>query len=114
MSRVRKGTKGRARRAKILKLAKGFHFDRRRKIRHAKPTVERALAYRYIGRKLLKRDMRSLWIQRINAASRLNGISYSQFMNGLSKKNIQINRKMLADIAVRDAASFKNLVEFIK
>jgi len=107
MARVRRGFKARRRRNKILKLAKGFHFDRRRKYRHTAETVKRALHNVYKGRRLLKRDMRRLWITRINAASRNLGTSYSKFMNTLKKNNIGLNRKMLAEIAARDAEGFK-------
>jgi large subunit ribosomal protein L20 len=107
MSRVRRGFKARRRRNKILKLAKGFHFDRRRKFKHTLETVRRALHNAYKGRRLLKRDMRKLWIIRINAASKLVGTSYSRFISSLKKNDIKINRKMLADIAVHDFDGFK-------
>lgn len=107
MARVRRGFKARRRRNKILKLAKGYHFDRRTKFRHAAHTVVRALHNSYIGRKLLKRNMRRLWIVRINAASKSLGTSYSKFMGALKKKNIDVNRKMLAEIAVHDFEGFK-------
>ena len=107
MARVRRGFKARRRRNKILKLAKGFHFSRRSKFYHAAETVKRALHYRYIGRRLLKRDMRRLWIVRINAASKSLGTSYSRFMNNLKTNNIGLNRKMLAEIAARDFEGFK-------
>jgi large subunit ribosomal protein L20 len=114
MARVRRGFKARRRRNKILKLAKGYHFDRRTKFRHAAHTVVRALHNSYIGRRLLKRNMRRLWIVRINAASKSLGISYSKFMGALKKKNIDMNRKMLADIAVHDFEGFKNIVSSVK
>lgn len=107
MSRARGGFKTRQRRNKILKLAKGFHFDRRSKFRQAAQTVVRALKYAYVGRRLLKRDMRALWIVRINAATRTMGESYSRFINALKNKGIKLNRKMLAELAVRDAEGFK-------
>ena len=113
MARVRRGFKARRRKNKILKLAKGFHFDRRTKFRHAKQTVVRALANVYKGRRLLKRDMRKLWIIRINAAARLLDTSYSRIISGLKKNNIEINRKMLADIAARDFDGFKAIVNSI-
>ena len=97
-----------------MKLAKGYHFDRRTKYRHAKPTVERALHYAYIGRRLLKRDMRKLWIVRINAAARLLDTTYSRLIDGLKKKNIDINRKMLSELAARDFDGFKAVVEAVK
>jgi large subunit ribosomal protein L20 len=114
MSRVRRGFKARQRRNKVLKLAKGFHFDRRRKYKHALETVRRALHNAYKGRKLLKRDMRRLWVVRINAASKSLGTSYSKFINSLKRNEIKINRKMLADIAVHDFQGFKNLHDSLK
>lgn len=107
MSRVKRGFKARRRRNKILKLAKGFHFDRRTKFKHTAETVKRALHNMYKGRRLLKRDMRRLWIVRINAAARLVGTSYSKLISDLKKANINLNRKMLAEIAARDFESFK-------
>lgn len=107
MARVKRGFKARRRRNKILKLAKGFHFDRRRKYKHTAETVKRALHNMYKGRRLLKRDMRRLWIVRINAASKSLGTSYSKFMHALKTKNIELNRKMLAEIAARDFEGFK-------
>jgi large subunit ribosomal protein L20 len=114
MSRVRRGFKARRRRNRILKLAKGFHFDRRRKFRHAVQTVVRALHYSYIGRKLFKRDMRKLWILRINAASKSLGSSYSKFMGALKKKGSTLNRKMLAEIAARDFEGFKAIEQTLR
>ncbi len=114
MSRVRRGFKARQRRNKILKLAKGYHFDRRTKFKHASETVRRALHYAFIGRRLLKRDIRKLWIVRINAGARMLGTSYSQFISGLKKKDITINRKMLAELAVHDFSTFKAIHEATK
>lgn len=114
MSRVRRGPKARQRRNKILKLAKGYHFDRRTKYKHASETVRRALHYAFIGRRLLKRDMRRLWIVRINAGARMLGTSYSQLISGLKKKNIEINRKMLSELAVHDFNAFKAIHEATK
>jgi large subunit ribosomal protein L20 len=114
MARVKRGFKARQRRNKILKLAKGFHFDRRTKYKHASETVRRALHYAYIGRRLLKRDMRKLWIVRINAGARMLGTSYSQFMNSLKKKDITINRKMLSELAIHDFDAFKSIYESSK
>jgi large subunit ribosomal protein L20 len=114
MTRVRRGTKKRQYAKKIFKLAKGYSFDRRTKIRHAMPTVERALHYAYKSRRLLKRDMRSLWIVRINAAVRQFDLSYSQFISLMSKKEMQINRKMLADLAATDMNAFAALVNTVK
>ncbi|PIP89206.1 MAG: 50S ribosomal protein L20 [Bdellovibrionales bacterium CG12_big_fil_rev_8_21_14_0_65_38_15] len=113
MARVRRGFKARRRRNKVLKLAKGFHFDRRTKYRHTAETVKRALHYAYISRRLLKRDMRQLWIARINAATRELGISYSQFIGKLRAKGLDLNRKMLSEIAARDAVGFKAIVEAV-
>ncbi len=114
MSRVRRGFKARQRRNKILKLAKGFHFDRRTKYKHASETVRRALHYAFIGRRLLKRDIRKLWIVRINAGARMLGTTYSRFISGLYKKDITINRKMLSELAVRDFNAFKAIFEATK
>lgn len=113
MSRVRRGFKARRRRNKVLKLAKGFHFDRRTKYRHAQITVERALHNQYTTRRLLKRDMRSLWNIRISAACKAIGTSYSQFMGALAKKGILLNRKMLSEIAMNDTAAIAALNTFV-
>lgn len=107
MARVTRGFKARRRRNKILKLAKGFHFDRRTKYKHTAETVKRALHNMYKGRRLLKRDMRKLWIVRINAATKMLGTSYSRFISDLKKSDIKLNRKMLAEIAARDFDGFK-------
>ena len=109
MSRVKRGFKARRRRNRVLKLAKGFHFDRRTKFKHALDTVRRSLHNEYKGRRLLKRDMRSLWIQRINAAVRLLEGTYSQFMNKLKTKGIELNRKSLSELAYNDFSAFKEL-----
>ena len=114
MARVKRGFKARQRRNKVLKLAKGFHFDRRTKFKHASETVRRALHYAFIGRRLLKRDVRKLWIVRINAGARTVGMSYSRFIDGMKKKNIEINRKMLSDLAIHDMNAFKAIAEAIK
>jgi large subunit ribosomal protein L20 len=114
MSRVVRGTKARKRRKKILKLAKGYVGGRSRGFRAASETVERALMYAYRDRRTKKRDMRRLWIVRINAAVRENGLSYSRFMEGLHKVGIEIDRKMLADLAVRDHDAFSKIVERAK
>ena len=114
MSRVRRGFKARRRRNKILKLAKGFHFDRRTKYRHAATTVFRALHNSYIGRRLIKRDMRKLWVTRISAAAKLLDTNYSKFMGSLKKKDIQLNRKMLSEIAATDFDGFKAVLEASK
>jgi large subunit ribosomal protein L20 len=113
MSRVRRGFKARRRRNKVLKLAKGFHFSRRQKYYHAAETVKRALHYAYMGRRLRKRDMRKLWIVRISAASKILGGSYSKFMGNLKKNGIELNRKMLADLAATDFDSFKAIYQSV-
>ena len=102
------------RRTKTLKLAKGYWGAKSKQYRAASEQVARSLRYAFKGRKLRKRDFRSLWITRINAAARLNGMSYSTFINGLKKHNITVNRKILADLAVNDAAAFTKLVEIAK
>src|SRR6266446_10852980 len=106
MPRVKRGTKGRRRHKKILKLAKGNVGGRRKQYRQARETVERGLTYAYRDRRVRKRELRSLWVVRINAAARLNGLSYSQFMHGLKLEGIVLDRKVLADIAVRDPDGF--------
>jgi len=98
----------------ILKQTKGFWGTKSKLVRVANQALMKSLQYAYIGRKLRKRDMRKLWIIRINAACRINGLSYSKFMNGLKLKNINLNRKILADMAVNDKASFASLVESVK
>lgn len=111
MSRVRRGFKARRRRNKIMKLAKGFSFDRKSKYRTTADTVKRALHYTYQSRRLLKRDMRRLWVTRINAAARLLDSSYSRLMGGLKKNDVTLNRKMLAEIAATDFNGFKAIGE---
>ena len=114
MSRVKRGFKARRRRNRVFKLAKGFHFDRRTKFKHTAETVKRALHNMYKGRRLLKRDMRRLWIVRINAATKSLGMSYSKFISALKKSDIQLNRKMLAELASRDFEGFKAVFNSIK
>lgn len=114
MARIKRAVNAQKKRRKMLKLAKGYYGAKSRQYRIASEQVRRSLRYAYIGRKLRKRDFRRLWIIRINAAARLNGMSYSTFINGLKKKNIEVNRKMLADLAVNDAAAFAQLVELAK
>ena len=114
MPRVKRGTKRSDKRKKVLKLAKGFYGTRSKAYRIAKQAVDRALAYAYRDRRQRKRQFRSLWIARINAAARLNGISYSRFMNGLKKGGVELDRKVLADLAVRDAAAFSALAAAAK
>jgi large subunit ribosomal protein L20 len=112
--RVKRGTKRHARRLKILKRAKGFVLTKSKLYRSAKESVERALKYSFRDRRVRKRDFRSLWIVRIGAATRLHDLSYNQFIHGLKLARVDLDRKMLADIAVRDAAGFTNLVEKAK
>ncbi|MCC8363852.1 50S ribosomal protein L20 [Lysobacter sp. A6] len=114
MARVKRGVMARKRHKKILKQAKGYYHARRKVFRVAKQAVTKALQYAYIGRKQKKRNFRSLWITRINAAARINGMSYSRFMNGLMKAGITLDRKVLADIAVHDAVGFAALAEKAK
>ena len=114
MARVKGAMMTRKRRKKVLKLAKGYFGAKSKLFRTAKEAVMKSGQYAYIGRKQRKRDFRRLWITRINAACRLNGMSYSTFINGLKKKGIEVNRKMLADLAVTDAAAFAQLVEIAK
>lgn len=114
MARVRRGFKARRRRNKVLKLAKGFSFDRRTKYKHTAETVKRALHYAYVGRRLLKRDMRKLWVVRIAAAARTLETSYSKFMGAMKKNNVAINRKMLSEIAATDFAGFTAIKNSLK
>lgn len=114
MARVKRGVTARRRHKKILKQAKGYYHARRKVFRVAKQAVTKALQYAYIGRKQKKRQFRTLWIARINAAARINGMSYSRFINGLMKAGITLDRKVLADIAVHDAAGFAALAEKAK
>jgi large subunit ribosomal protein L20 len=114
MARVKGAVNTKKRHKKILKLAKGYRGAKSKQFRSANQAVMKSLSYAYVGRKRKKRDFRRLWIARINAASRMNGLSYSKFMNGLKKAGIQINRKMLAEIAVNDAQAFTQLVEKAK
>ena len=114
MARVKRGVMARARHKKVLKAAKGYYNARRKVFRAAKQAVTKAAQYAYIGRKQKKRHFRTLWIARINAAARANGMSYSRFMNGLLKAGITLDRKVLADIAVHDAAGFTALTEKAK
>jgi large subunit ribosomal protein L20 len=114
MARVKRGVTARRRHKKVLKQAKGYYHARRKVFRVAKQAVTKALQYAYIGRKQKKRHFRTLWIARINAAARINGMSYSRFMNGLMKAGITLDRKVLADIAVHDASGFAALAEKAK
>ena len=114
MARVKGALMTRKRRKKVLKLAKGYWGSKSRHFKMAKQAVMKSGNYAYIGRKQRKRDFRRLWITRISAACKMNGMNYSTFMNGLKKANIALNRKMLAEIAVSDEAAFKALVEKAK
>ena len=112
--RVKTGIVRRRRHKKILKMAKGFYSGRRKHFRKAKEQVERSLVYAFRDRKQKKRDFRKLWIVRINAACRLNDISYSRFINGLKKANIELDRKILADLAMNEPEVFASIVEKAK
>ncbi|ODR99802.1 50S ribosomal protein L20 [Methyloceanibacter methanicus] len=111
MSRVKRGVTAHARHSKVLKQAKGYYGRRKNTIRVAKQAVEKAGQYAYRDRKVRKRTFRSLWIQRINAAARLHGVTYGQLIDGLKKAGIELDRKVLADIAVREPQTFQGLVE---
>ncbi|EAK3930751.1 50S ribosomal protein L20 [Campylobacter jejuni] len=114
MARVKTGVVRRRRHKKVLKLARGFYSGRRKHFRKAKEQLERSLVYAYRDRRRKKRDFRRLWIVRINAACRLNDLSYSRFINGLKKAGIELDRKILADLAMNDAAAFAKIVEAAK
>lgn len=114
MARVKTGVVRRRRHKKILKLTRGFYSARHKHFRKAKEQLERSLVYAYRDRRRKKRDFRRLWIVRINAACRLNDISYSRFINGLKKAKIELDRKVLADLAMNDAAGFAKVVESVK
>ncbi len=114
MARIKGGVNAKKRHKRVLKLAKGYRGARSKQYRIAKQSVMRALASSYAGRKERKRQFRQLWIARINAAARLNGLSYSKFMYGLKLAEIDMNRKMLAELAVNDAAGFTALAEIAK
>ncbi len=114
MPRAKRGNKRTERRKKILKLAKGYRGTKSKLYRSAKESVERGLNFAYTGRKLKKRDFRSLWIVRIGAAARLNGLNYSQFMHGLKVSGIELDRKILSDLAVSQPEAFADLAGQIK
>jgi large subunit ribosomal protein L20 len=114
MPRAKRGNKRLERRKKILKLAKGYRGTKSKLYRSAKESVERGLNFAYTGRKLKKRDFRSLWIVRIGAAARLNGMNYSQLMHGLKLAEIELDRKVLADLAVNQPAAFTEVVQQAK
>ena len=111
MARVKRGVTAHAKHKKVLKAAKGYYGRRKNTIRVAKQAVEKAQQYAYRDRKRRKRTFRALWIQRINAAVREHGLTYGRFIDGLTKAGIEVDRKVLADLAVRDAAGFKALVD---
>ncbi|MGO1119737.1 50S ribosomal protein L20 [Rhodovibrionaceae bacterium A322] len=111
MARIKRGTTAHARHKKVIKAAKGYRGRNKNVFRAAVERVERGMQYAYRDRKVRKRTFRALWIQRINAASREHGLSYSQFINGLSLAQIELDRKVLADLAVREPEAFKSLVE---
>jgi large subunit ribosomal protein L20 len=114
MSRVKGGPATRRRRKKVIKLAKGYYGDKSKKYRVANQAVMKSWTYSYRDRKAKKRDFRKLWITRINAAARMNGMSYSTFIAGLKKNGVEVNRKVLADLAVNDAEAFADLVSLAK
>ncbi|NLD16161.1 MAG: 50S ribosomal protein L20 [Tissierellia bacterium] len=114
MARIKRGVNTKKRHKKILKLAKGYFGAKSKLFKTANQAVMKSLNYAYIGRKHKKRDFRKMWIQRINAAARLHGMSYSKFINGLKKADVQINRKMLSELAIHDEAAFKQLVDIAK
>jgi len=114
MARIKGAKTTRARRKKVLKLAKGYFGAKSKQFRTANQAVMKSLSYAYRDRRVKKRDFRKLWITRINAAARINGLSYSRFMDGLKKSNVELNRKVLADLAVNDSEGFSKLVETAK
>lgn len=114
MTRIKRGSVKRQKHKKVLKEAKGFYGSGSRSYRIAKELLLKAMSYNYIDRKNKKRTFRRLWITRINAAARANGLSYNQFMNGLRKSNIDINRKMLSEIAISEPETFKKLTDAAK
>ena len=114
MARIKGATMTRKRRNKVLKLSKGYYGSKSKLFKTAKQAVMKSGQYAYIGRRLKKRDFRKLWITRISAAAKSNGMNYSTFMNGLKKADINLNRKMLSEIAINDAAGFTALTEKAK
>ncbi|MCR2115979.1 50S ribosomal protein L20 [Campylobacter upsaliensis] len=114
MARVKTGVVRRRRHKKVLKLARGFYSGRHKHFRKAKEQLERSLVYAYRDRRRKKRDFRRLWIVRINAACRLNDLSYSKFINGLKKAGIELDRKILADLAMNDAVAFAKIADAVK
>ncbi len=114
MARVKRALNAKKKHKKILKQAKGYFGSKSKLFKVANQAVMKSLNYAYVGRKHKKRDFRKMWIQRINAAARLNGLSYSRFINGLKKANVEINRKMLSEIAIHDEKAFSQLAELAK
>jgi len=114
MARIKRAVNAQKKKRKVMKLAKGYFGAKSKQYRAASEQVRRSLRYAYIGRKQKKRDFRSLWITRINAAARINGMSYSKLMNGLKVAGVDINRKMLAELAISDAAAFAALAQKAK
>ncbi|QQK07518.1 50S ribosomal protein L20 [Miniphocaeibacter halophilus] len=114
MARIKRGVTAHAKHKKVLKAAKGYYGSKSTLYKTANEAVIKSMTYSYIGRKRRKRDFRQLWIARINAASRQNGLSYSKFMHGLKKANINMNRKMLSEMAINDPSAFAQLVEIAK
>ena len=114
MPRVKRSIHARKKRRKVLEQAQGYHAGKHASYRRAKEQVQRSLQYAYRDRRTRKREFRRLWITRINAAARINGLSYSTLISGLKRANVDVNRKLLADLAVRDAAAFAKLAEVAK
>ena len=114
MARVKRGVNTKKRHKKVLKQAKGYYGAKSKLFKPANQAVMKSLNYAYIGRRLRKRDFRKMWIARINAATRQNGLSYSKFINGLKKAEIEVNRKMLSEMAIHDEEGFSKLVEIAK
>ena len=114
MARVKRAVNAHKKRRKVLRLAKGYFGAKSKQYKTASQAVMRSMSYAYVGRRLKKRDFRKLWIIRINAAARLNGLSYSRLINGLKLAGVEINRKMLADMAINDPAAFTAVVDFAK
>ena len=114
MARIKRAVTAHKKRRKVFKLAKGYFGAKSKQYRTASEQVRRSLRYAYTGRKLRKREFRTLWIARINAAARLNGMNYSTLINGLKKKGVEVNRKMLADLAVNDAEALAQLAQMAK
>ena len=114
MARIKRGVNAVKKRRKIMKLAKGYYGAKSKQYRTANEAVMKSLKYAYVGRRLKKRDFRKLWITRINAAARINGLSYSRMIDGLKKAGVEIDRKVLADLAISDAAAFAKLAETAK